>query len=76
MRLDLVSVPCRIRTGVAAVRAKIIKPVITLDDLGKIDIRVGTILSVEDVLESNKLVSYPFNFGGHESGLESVCSPQ
>ncbi|HHZ01324.1 MAG TPA: tRNA-binding protein [Tissierellia bacterium] len=40
-----------------------VKPIITLDLLDKIDIRVGTILSVEDVEKSNKLVKLTVDFG-------------
>ena len=43
-----------------------IKPVITLDDLNKIDIRVGTILLVEDVHGSNKLIKMTVDFGDHK----------
>ena len=42
-----------------------IKPPIQLDDLEKIDIRVGTILSVNDVANSDKLVKLTVNFGDH-----------
>lgn len=40
-----------------------VKPNITLDLLDKIDIRVGTIISVEDVKNSNKLVKLTVDFG-------------
>ena len=40
-----------------------IKPLITTEDLQKIDIRVGTILSVEDLPSSNKLVKLKVEFG-------------
>ncbi len=39
------------------------KDTITFDDLVKIDIRVGTILEVSDVPESNKLVSLKVDLG-------------
>ena len=42
-----------------------IKPTIQLEDLEKIDIRVGTIVSVEDVENSDKLVKLSVNFGDH-----------
>ena len=42
-----------------------IKPLIQLEDLEKIDIRVGTILSVEEVANSDKLVKLSVNFGDH-----------
>jgi methionine--tRNA ligase beta chain len=40
-----------------------VKPNITLDALDKIDIRVGTIISVEDIKSSNKLVKLSVDFG-------------
>ena len=48
-----------------------IKPEITLDDLNKIDIRVGTILSVEDVPNADKLVMLRVSFGDHERTIVS-----
>ena len=42
-----------------------IKPLISIDLLEKIDIRVGTIELVEDVKGSDKLVKLIVNFGDH-----------
>ena len=42
-----------------------IKPLISIEDIQKIDIRVGTILSVEDIPGSRKLVSLKVDFGDH-----------
>lgn len=42
---------------------KNLKEEITLADLDKIDIRVGTILSVEDIKESDKIVKLVVDFG-------------
>ena len=42
-----------------------IKPAITIEDLQKIDIRVGTIERVSDVPNSEKLVELTVNFGDH-----------
>ena len=42
-----------------------IKPLISLDDLDKIDVRVGTILTVEDVANSDKLMRLKVDFGDH-----------
>lgn len=42
-----------------------IKPNITLDDLDRIDIRVGLIERVDDVEGSNKLVRLTVSFGDH-----------
>lgn len=43
-----------------------IKPPISTDVLNQIDIRVGTILSVTDVPNSDKLVQLRVSFGDHE----------
>ena len=43
-----------------------IKPSIELAELEKIDVRVGTILKVEDVSGSDKLVKLTVSFGNHE----------
>lgn len=42
---------------------KPVKPTVTIDDLEKIDIRVGTITDVSDVPGSDKLVSLLVDFG-------------
>ena len=42
-----------------------VKPTITLDDLDKIDVRAGTIVSVSDVEGSDKLVELSVDFGDH-----------
>lgn len=46
-----------------------IKPLISSNDLDKIDIRVGTILAVEDVPHSEKLVRLRVDFGGHTRSI-------
>jgi methionine--tRNA ligase beta chain len=43
-----------------------IKPVIRIDVLDQIDIRVGTIESVDDVKGSDKLVKLTVDFGDHK----------
>jgi len=43
-----------------------VKPQITIEDLAKIDVRVGTILRVEDVANSEKLVRLVVDFGDHQ----------
>ena len=43
-----------------------LKPVISMDLLNQIDVRVGTILSVTDVPNSDKLVQLRVSFGDHE----------
>ena len=44
----------------------VIKPTITLDVLNQLDIRVGTILSVTDVPNSDQLCQLRVSFGDHE----------
>ena len=46
-----------------------IKPTITIADLEKIDIRVGTIERVEEVANSQKLVRLVVNFGDHTRNI-------
>jgi methionine--tRNA ligase beta chain len=46
-----------------------IKPEITISDLEKIDVRVGTIVSVEDVPGSDKLVRLKVNFNGFQRNI-------
>jgi len=43
-----------------------VKPTIELADLDKIDVRVGTIRSVDDLEGSDKLVKLTVSFGDHE----------
>ena len=43
-----------------------VKPPVSSDDLDRIDIRVGTIESVEDVAASGKLVRLRVDFGDHK----------
>src|SRR6266404_1704164 len=43
-----------------------VKPQIAMADLEKIDIRAGTILAVDDVPGSDKLVQLRVSFGDHE----------
>jgi len=43
-----------------------IKPTIEVADLDKIDVRVGTILSVDDVEGSDKLIRLKVSFGDHQ----------
>jgi tRNA-binding protein len=48
------------------IKAAAIKPTITLDELERIDVRVGTIERVEDVSGSDKLVRLRVDFGDHK----------
>src|SRR3954464_11562476 len=43
-----------------------IKPTIAIADLEKVDIRVGTIVAVDDVPGSDKLLQLRVSFGDHE----------
>ena len=43
-----------------------IKPVVSIDVLNQIDIRVGTIAAVDDVAGSDKLVALRVDFGDHQ----------
>jgi tRNA-binding protein len=42
-----------------------VKPLVTIDALNALDIRVGTIERVEDVARSEKLMKLTVNFGDH-----------
>ena len=42
-----------------------VKPNVTIEDLQKLDIRIGTIEAVDDVEGSKKLVKLTVNFGDH-----------
>ena len=46
-----------------------IKPEVTFDDLQKLDIRIGTIESVDDIEGSKKLVKLSVNFGDHTRNI-------
>lgn len=48
-----------------------VKPIIPLEVLNQIDIRVGTIEAVEDVAGSDKLVALRVNFGDHKRTILS-----
>ena len=46
-----------------------IKPQIALADLERIDVRVGTIVSVSDIEGSDKLVKLTVDFGDHQRSI-------
>jgi tRNA-binding protein len=46
-----------------------VKPNVTIEDLQKLDIRVGTIETVDDVEGSKKLVKLTVNFGDHTRSI-------
>jgi len=48
-----------------------VKPEITLADLEKVDIRVGTIIAVEEVVGSDKLVKLIVDFGDRQRTILS-----
>ena len=54
-----------VRFVLAAIKVAPIKPTVTLDTLQSVDVRVGTIESVEDVEGSDKLVRLRVNLGDH-----------
>ena len=43
-----------------------IKPAISLDDVQKLDVRVGTIVTVDEVPKSAKLLRLTVDFGDHQ----------
>lgn len=42
-----------------------VKPTITVADIDKLDVRVGTILAVDEVPKSDKLIKLTVDFGDH-----------
>jgi tRNA-binding protein len=46
-----------------------VKPYVSIEVLNRIDIRVGTINSVEDVKDSDKLVKLTVDFGDHRRSI-------
>jgi tRNA-binding protein len=46
-----------------------IKPVVSIADLEKIDVRVGTILAVDEVPKSSKLLKLTVDFGDHRRSI-------
>jgi len=46
-----------------------VKPLISFADADRIDVRVGTILSVEDVAGSDKLLKLTVDFGDHQRSI-------
>jgi len=46
-----------------------VKPNVTIEDLQKLDIRVGTIEAVGDVAGSKKLIKLTVNFGDHTRSI-------
>lgn len=46
-----------------------IKPTVSVADVEKLDIRVGTIVGVEDVPKSNKLIRLRVDFGDHTRAI-------
>ncbi|MHB1440391.1 MAG: tRNA-binding protein [Cuniculiplasma sp.] len=48
------------------------KPLVSLDDLEKLDIRVGLVEKVEEVENSRKLIRLTVNFGDHRRNILSA----
>lgn len=46
-----------------------IKKTITIEDFEKLDIRVGTIVSVSEIHDSNKLIKLEVDFGDHRRSI-------
>jgi tRNA-binding protein len=46
-----------------------IKPTVSIDALNQLDMRVGTILQVEEVAGSDKLVKLTVDFGDHQRSI-------
>src|SRR5260221_11237236 len=46
-----------------------VKPVISFADLDRIDVRVGTILSVDEIAGSDKLLKLTVDFGDHRRSI-------
>ena len=46
-----------------------IKPRVSFTDLDRIDVRVGTIISVEDIAGSDKLLKLTVDFGDHQRSI-------
>src|SRR6266850_307716 len=46
-----------------------VKPVISFADVDRIDVRVGTILSVEDITGSDKLLKLTVDFCDHQRSI-------
>ena len=46
-----------------------IKPQVSFADLDRIDVRVGTIISVEDIAGSDKLLKLTVDFGNHRRSI-------
>ncbi len=51
---------------ISGIKPAPVKPTISPEDLDRLDIRVGTILEVHDVAESEKLVRLTVDFGDHQ----------
>ena len=48
------------------------KPIITIDDFAKLDLRVGTVIKCEDKEDSDKLLRLTVDFG--EEGTRNILS--
>lgn len=47
----------------------LIKPTISFDEFNRIDIRVGTIVLIEDIVGSDKLLKLTVDFGDHRRSI-------
>ena len=66
----------RVRPRLELIKPAQVKPRISPDLLNQVDVRFGTILSVTDILNSEKLVALEVSFGDHKrtvlAGINSV----
>ena len=53
----------------ASIQRAPIKPTVSVDDLEKLDVRIGTIREVQDVAESDRLVRLIVDFGDHQRSI-------
>jgi len=53
-----------------------IKPLISIDVLYQIDVRIGTIVSIADVPNSDKLVQLRVSFGDHERTIVAALKQE
>ena len=69
------------RTGVSAkisdaMTPATVKPVVSKDLLDQLDIRVGTIVSADEIAGSDKLVALRVNFGDHQRTIVAALKQE
>ena len=53
-----------------------IKPLVTIDDVSKLDVRAGTIIAVDEVENSRKLIKLTVDFGDHTRSILSAMKEE